>query len=82
MPTITASEALQSLLEPLKERVEIRAVNGDLIGIFTPRIDAGAYERVKQLFDREEIARRRATENAGYTIDEVMQHLRSLETNG
>ena len=82
MVTLTADEALPGLLMQIKERAEIRAVNGQLLGYFEPRQETEdeMYQRVRKLFDREELKHLKAAPQKGYTINEVMQHLHSLES--
>jgi hypothetical protein len=82
MGAITADENVQAWLGQIKEKTEIRGQNGQLIGVFEPRSESDdpLYERAKRLFDPAEIERRMATEkDQGYTIEQVREHLRSLE---
>jgi hypothetical protein len=84
MVTLTANEALPALLRQVREKAEIRDANGELLGFFTPRVasEDELYESTKNLFDSEgEIDRRLAAEkDHGFTIEQVMEHLSSLET--
>jgi len=82
MATLTASESIQAWLGQVKERTEIRALNGEVLGTFEPRRESEEeiYERAKTLFDPTEIERRMVTEkDQGYAFEQVMEHLRSLE---
>jgi hypothetical protein len=81
MVAITADERVRAWLGQIKERSEIRGQNGELLGIFEPTSESEdeLYERSKMLFDLEELKRRQETEQEGYTIEQVMEHLRSLE---
>jgi hypothetical protein len=82
MTTLIANEVVQAFLAQARERSEVRGANGELLGYYEPRqeTEAELYERVKKLFDLDELKRRKATEQEGYTIDQVMEHLRSLES--
>ncbi|HQR05407.1 MAG TPA: hypothetical protein PLN21_01225 [Gemmatales bacterium] len=73
MSIITADARMKSLFLPLTERTEIRDDQGQLIGIFTPQ------GSIKDVFDDAEFEKRRQTSHHGYSIDEVREHLRSLE---
>lgn len=82
MVTLRANEAVQAFLGQAKEKVEIRGTQGELLGYFEPRqeTEEELYERAKKLLDPAEIERRMATEkDQGYTFEQVMEHLRSLE---
>jgi hypothetical protein len=82
MDTVTADENIRAWLRQMTERTEIRAATGEVLGTFEPRqedVDE-VYDRAKKLFDPAEIERRMATEkDQGYTFEQVMEHLRSLE---
>lgn len=82
MATLTADGNLQSALSQIKERTVIQGADGRLLGLFTP---AGQHLtpltlEAAALFDPDELERRKQSKERGYTIDEVMEHLRSLET--
>ena len=83
MATLAADNALQAYLAPLKERTEIRDVQGRLLGFYVPAAAEQPvdYSEVRKLFDPEEIKRRKAAEgdHPGYTTDEVLEHLHSLQ---
>ncbi len=82
MVTLTANESLPALLGQVKDMVEIRAPNGELLGYFTPRVQAEAemYERAKALFDPVETERIAGTERGqGRPLQEF---LRELEARG
>ena len=82
MVAITADERVRVWLGQIRERSEIRDQKGQLLGVFEPCSEPGdeAYARAKQLFDPAEIERRMASEkDQGYTFEQVMEHLRSME---
>jgi hypothetical protein len=83
MTTFVADEALKGYLKPITKPTEIRDADGKLLGVFTPSEEAVAdrYAEISKLFDPEEIRRRKEREGhlPGYTIEQVMEHLRSLE---
>lgn len=85
MSTLTADDTLKALLVQVRETTRILDANGEVLGYFTPRLQAEAEldERAKTLFDPVEMERRAATEHGqGATIEEVMRRLQSLETPG
>jgi hypothetical protein len=82
MNYITANEAMENHLRGILEPVEIRNRSGKVLGHYTPLVSPdlkAAYERAAQLFDLEEAERLVRTEKHGYTFEQVMEHLRSLE---
>jgi hypothetical protein len=82
MNYITADESLELRLRGIAEPVDIRDANGKPLGHYTPYVSpelAASYEQAKQLFDPEELERRRQSTHPGYTFEQVMEHLRSLE---
>jgi hypothetical protein len=81
MTTITASEAIQSVLTPLTGITEIRGPDGDVLGYFAPATDREKllYRQAAAHFDPAEMKRRKQSEQRDFTIDEVLQHLASLE---
>jgi hypothetical protein len=82
MITLTAEGPLQEMLGNVKEAAEIRDPSGKVLGLFTPVLagdETEAYARAETLFDADEMERLAQTEQGGYSIDEVMEHLRSLE---
>ena len=82
MATITANAEVISVLGPMKEVTEINDGQGNPLGVFTPAsvIEEQLYDRLEEMFDIDELRRLEAEEKGGYTIDQVMQHLKSLET--
>jgi hypothetical protein len=82
MHHVTVEGSLQKLLNGVKETVEIRDSSGKILGHFTPVLspeEADLYARAAELFDLEELDRIAATERTGYTIEQVMEYLQSLE---
>jgi hypothetical protein len=79
MVTITANEAVKALLAPLAEEAEIRDDRGELVGYFVPA--ASEVQRLRRkieaAFDPAEIARRKASGQAGSTTAEVLERLGS-----
>ncbi|HWG47228.1 MAG TPA: hypothetical protein VN688_30985 [Gemmataceae bacterium] len=84
MTNMTATEAVQAFLTPIKEATEIRDVGGNLLGYFTPanRGEDLLYQQDIAQFDLEELKRRAASKERGLTTEEVLHHLRSLEHPG
>jgi hypothetical protein len=81
MSTITASPAVEEVLSKLEEPTEIRDSNGNLIGRFTPaRFHAKVYQDAAARFDPVEMKRRRESQQQGYTTNEVLNHLKSLDS--
>lgn len=81
MTTITASDAVQGLLGGLTATTEIRDASGNVLGYYTPAVERERqlYERAKAHFDPEEMKRRAESNAPGYSFEQVMDHLRSLE---
>jgi hypothetical protein len=84
MTILTASEAVQAFLTPIKEATEIRDEAGNLLGYFTPAgcAEDRLYQHDIAQFDLEELKRRAASKERGYTTEEVLNHLRSMEQPG
>lgn len=81
MSSITADNALRSLLSQATDVTEIRDTDGELLGYFAPAgmADQIAALRLAARFDPEELKRRKASKHPGYTFDQIKEHLRSLE---
>jgi hypothetical protein len=81
--TLIANDAVQAFLGQARERTEIRGPDGQLLGYYEPRQETEdeLYARAKKLFDLDELKRIKETDQEGYTIDQVMEHLRSLESH-
>jgi len=86
MVILTADGPLQNLLHGVKEPAEVRDKSGKVLGHYTPVLtpeEAAWYEKMKKLFDLEEADRVLQTEkDKGFTFEEVMEHLKSLENKG
>ena len=86
MNYLTADEELLDRLRGIVEPVEIRDPDGKVLGHYTPVVSPEQrerYEKARQLFDPEEIKRRKAAEHGqGKTTAEVLEYLKSLETQG
>jgi hypothetical protein len=81
MNYLIADQALLERLAGVMEPAEIRDPEGNVLGRFTP-VFAGEKEkkeRAARYFDLAEAERVAASKCEGYSIEEVMQHLRSLE---
>jgi hypothetical protein len=80
-------ETTVSKLSSLREPTEIRNQEGKLVGTFTPAADYSEYDNQavpqhvldKFNFDDAEFDRRRQTTHPGYTIEQVREHLGSVE---
>jgi hypothetical protein len=72
---------LQASLGTLTEVAAIRDAAGNMIGIYKPWeiAEAEFYEQAKNLFDPIELERLAQCKEKGFTIEEVMRHLKSLE---
>ena len=84
MTILTANDVVQAFLTPIKEATEIRDAGGNLLGYFTPASCAEdpLYQQDITQFDLEELKRRAASKERGYTTEEVLNHLRSQERPG
>lgn len=86
MNYLTADGAILERLEGIMESVEVRDPSGKVLGHFTPSVsieELARYEEAKKLFDPTEVKRRKEAERGcGYTIEQVVEHLKSLETSG
>jgi hypothetical protein len=78
MSSVTIGQDLASTLGQLMERTEIRDSQGNLLGIFTPQAHQ---KKLESLFDLEEAERIAATDKENYSLEQVKEHLRSLEKN-
>ncbi len=83
MNQITASDDLHSLLTPLTNLTEIRDSSGNILGYYAPAAESEKllYRQAAAHFDPHEIQRRKKTEQRDYTLAEVFEHVRSLESN-
>ncbi len=82
MSYLTADDAIQDFFRGVVEPVEVRDSEGKVLGHYTPVVspeEAARYEKIKGLFDPEELKRRKASKHPGYTFEQVMEHIHSLE---
>jgi hypothetical protein len=81
MNYMTADQPLLERLAGVMEPVEIRKTDGTVLGRYTPVFanENEIHERAAKYFDLAEAERIAATEREGYSMEEVMQHLHSLE---
>lgn len=84
MASMTADSTLKGYLDRTKEITEIRDEDGQVLGYYAPasvadQVPAVQVLRIASLFDPEEIKRRKASKHPGYSFEQVMEHLRSLE---
>jgi hypothetical protein len=84
MALMTADGTLKDYLMRAKEITEIRDTDGQVLGYYAPagvadQVPAVQALRLAALFDPEELKRRKASTHPGYTFEQVMEHIRSLE---
>ncbi len=81
MSIVTIPEELQAILSRLTERTELRDVAGNPLGTFTPKqvLEEMLYQRADQELNPEEIRRDLEEQGGGFTIEEVLARLHSLE---
>jgi hypothetical protein len=80
--TLTADEHLHEVLEYIVEPAEIRDASGKVLGHYTPLVPPDiqeAYDRLAAQLDHDELDRLAQSNEPGYTIEQVMEHLRQLE---
>jgi hypothetical protein len=80
--TKDAIEDIRGRLEPACGLVEVRDVAGAVLGFFAPASMqlARLYAQAAARIDPDEIKRRKESGGRTYTTQEVLDHLRSLET--
>ena len=81
MSTFTIPPELASLLVQFKDATELRDPQGKVIGLFTPlaKAEEEHRERIKALFDMEEVERAMAHGGEGRPLKDI---LRDLEARG
>lgn len=80
MHTVTAPPEFAEVLHGLPAGAEIHDANGQLLGLYVPlRATKEAYARAVAQFDPEVSLRRLQSGQRGYTLSEVLAHLKSLE---
>lgn len=82
MTTLTADEALSGQLRQVNGLAEIRDASGTILGFFTPVSleRAHLYAQAAAQTDPTEVQRRKEAGGKTHTTQEVLDHLRSLET--
>jgi hypothetical protein len=82
MIPLTVNDDVAGLLGGYVDAVEVRDEQGRVLGHFLPYLTPEAREfseHHEAYFDMEELKRRAASKERGYTTEEVLQHLRSLD---
>jgi len=81
MAQFKATEEMLAALMPLTERVEVVDHRGALVGFFIPAQDATDLLRSKAFaeYDAEKARRRRENPQGGFTTEQLLAHLRSLD---
>ena len=81
MTVVIADESLHNKLANITEMVEVHDAVGNLLGFFSPRQweEELLYQHARRVFDLDEIRRRATEEMEGFSIEQVMQHIQSLE---
>ena len=81
MGVVTADRSLQNLFATLKEKTEVRDDSGNLLGFLTPReVEVELlYQHAETVFDPDDLEKLASEQTTGYSIEQVMAHLRSLE---
>jgi len=79
MNRITADSAMHKALSQLNNPTEIRDVNGNVVGYFTPanQQEAQLYAEARASFDKDEMKRRKESGANGLTTAQVLEHLKS-----
>jgi hypothetical protein len=80
--TLTVDDNVLALLRQAKGLAEIRDASGTIVGFFAPVSleRAHLYAQAAAQADPAEIKRRKEAGGKTHTTQEVMEHLRSLET--
>jgi hypothetical protein len=82
MTVLTVDEATLALLKQAREQVELRDVQGNFVGFFTPARSGRPYPTTPATeADLPELDRLRAIETEGKTLREIFEHLKTLTTN-
>jgi hypothetical protein len=81
MNAIAVNDALLAVLKGSPTLAEVRDTQGTIIGFFVPVSveHAAEYARAAAHFNPQELRRRREAPGKGYTTQEVLQYLESLE---
>lgn len=78
MTRLTVDPDLRSKLHDLTELVELCDESGRVLARVVPAVDLSEYEPLVPQISDEELRRRFASEEKGYTTAEVLLHLRNL----
>jgi hypothetical protein len=82
MNYLTVDDSMLAHLRGIVEPTEIRDANGIILGRYTPVLtpeEEAAYARAATLFDQEELDRIEKNDHERFSIEQVKEHLRSLE---
>ena len=81
MIRLTADAAMKSKLGQLDQPAEIRDADGNVIGYFTPagHHEALLYRDAAAHLDPDEMKCRKESGAKGFTTNEVLEHLKSIE---
>ena len=81
MVQLRMDEAMTALIEPIKERAEVLDDRGTLLGYFIPAESPEERLRRKAFaeYDPERARRRRESPEGGFTTEQVLEHLKSLD---
>lgn len=82
MTVFTVDAEIRDRLAAITEPVELRSVDGAILGYFTPLTEEAArrYEAARSKFDPEVIRRRSADAGPWLTTGEVVRHIESQGT--
>ena len=82
MISLIADDKMQATLSQVKELAEIRDSSGKVIGFFAPLAlpDAQFYANAAAHIDPAEIKRRKEAGGKTCTTEELLHHLKALET--
>jgi hypothetical protein len=81
MVQVQANEAMMSLLGSLKERAVVLDDKGSVVGYFIPAESPDEQLRRKAFaeYDPEKARRRRESPDGGFTTEQVLVYLKSLD---
>ncbi len=80
MSHITLDAAVAGQLNQFTESVELRDPSGHVLGRFIPLLDMNEWEPLSPEISEEELDRREKSDK-WYTTEEVLAHMKSLESN-
>jgi hypothetical protein len=85
MTTMTADQVWLDRLNGIAEPVEILGPDGRVMGTYTPALspeEEEAYRQAAALFDPAELDRIEKEGGPGYSIEQVWEHIHSMEKSG